>query len=453
MASSRKSSSIDLVAATRVALHSVADPGANLLLGLSGGVDSVVLLDVLARLAPESRFSLRALHVHHGISPNADQWAEFCASLCAAKGVPFSIEQVDVVPFRSLGIEGAARHARYEAYRRHATDLVVLAQHRDDQVETVLLHLARGAGARGLGGMAPVRQMTDSGARVFRPFLDASRQDIEAYARERGLRWIEDESNDFLHLRRNFLRSRVLPELETVFPNVRAAVARSARHLADAGSLLDQLADADLAAIAVDDALAVDGLSAIGIERARNALRRWCERRSAPWPGSARLGEILRQTREATDDAVLEVEVAGWSFRRYRGRLYLDRNLPVPPSDFRETWNGERFLPLLALGGVLHFRPETGVGVSVARLRAGEVAIRLRSGGERIRLHPNGPTKKLKNLFQERGIRPWLRGTLPLVYCGNELIAVPFVGEAAEWRASPVEPGLIVSWERLRLRS
>ena len=450
MASSRKSSSINLVAATRAALHSVADPGANLLLGLSGGVDSVVLLDVLARLAPELRFSLRAIHVHHGISPNADQWAGFCTSLCAAKGVPFSIERVDVRPFRNLGIEGAARHARYEAYRRHATDFVVLAQHRDDQVETVLLHLARGAGARGLGGMAPVRRMTDSGARVLRPFLGASRQDIEAYARERALHWIEDESNDFQHLRRNFLRARVLPELETVVPDVRSAMARSARNLAEAGVLLDQLADADLSAILVDDAVDVDALSAIGMERARNALRRWCERRSAPWPGSARLGEILRQTREATDDAVLEIQVAGWSFRRYRGRLYLDRILPEPPSDFCESWNGERFLPLLALGGVLHFRPETGVGVSVARLRAGKVSIRLRSGGEGIRLHPTGPTRTLKNLFQERGVRPWLRGTLPLVYCDDELIAVPFVGEDAAWRANDGEPGLIVSWEPFR---
>jgi tRNA(Ile)-lysidine synthase len=450
MESSRKSRSIDLVGTARAVLKPIADPGASILLALSGGVDSVVLLDVLSRLARELRFSLRAVHVHHGISPNADRWSKFCATLCASKGIPFALERVDISSYRDLGVEGAARQARYEALSRHEADFVALAQHRDDQVETVLLQLARGAGARGLGGMAPMRSMTASSAKLVRPFLGVSRLEIEAHALAAGLQWVEDESNVSHVMRRNFLRSRVIPELEGAFPEVRAAMVRSARHLAEAGLLLDELADEDLASIAVDDALDVRQLVTLRWARARNALRRWCAVRLAPWPGSARLAEILRQAGTANPDAVLEVRVRGWAFRRYRGLLFLDRLLPDVQGDFVETWHGERSLPLLPLGGVLQFRPETGRGVSAARLRLEKVSVRLRTGGERIRLHPHGRRRTLKNLFQEKGVKPWLRTTLPLVYCGDTLVAVPYVGEAADWRAEPEEPGVIVSWEPFR---
>ena len=393
------------------------------------------------------RYSLRAVHVHHGISSNANQWADFCEALCKARGIPFSLERVDISPYRRLGIEGAARRARYDAYQRHEADFVLLAQHRDDQVETILLNLARGAGARGLGGMPSLRSMANSRAKVLRPFLDVSRDDIEAHARAENLRWVEDESNDSEVIRRNFLRARILPELEKGFPEVRASLVRSARYLAEAGTLLDQLADADLEAVEVDNAIDIARLLELGRSRAWNVLRRWCEQRFAPWPGSARLAEVLRQAKVAGPDSVLVVSFEGWAFRRFQGRLFLDRQLPSKEEVFREVWRGERFLPLVDLGGVLHFRPEMGRGLSVARLRTAEVCVRLRMGGERIRLQDAGHRRTLKNLLRERGVPPWVRQSLPLVFCGDELVAVPFVGEAVEWRAGPEEAGLIVSWE------
>ncbi len=450
MASSRKSNSADLRGAVAASLRPSLVPGSNLLLGLSGGVDSMVLLDVLTHLAPSMRFSLRALHVDHGISPNSGRWAEFCATACRSVGVPLAVEAVDIAPYRALGVEGAARQARYEALARQPADFIVLAQHRDDQVETVLLQLARGGGVRGLAGMPASRAVRGSSARLLRPLLSVTRTEIEAYARDRDLKWVEDESNANLALRRNFVRARVLPMLESVFPALRAAIARSAANLSEAAELLDVMADTDLATVASDDALDVHGLRALGEARSRNVLRRWCELRNAPWPGSARLLEVLRQAGQAGTAAGVAVNCRGWTFRRYRGMLYLDRDAAFRSAPFREDWSGDPAVPILELGGILRFKPEAGRGLSVARLHSRAVSLRERHGGERIQLDSRRPHRTLKNLFQESATPPWRRHRIPLVYCGDELVCVPGLGEDCEWRASDEEPGLIVSWEPFR---
>ncbi len=424
--------------------------GSNLLLGLSGGVDSMVLLDVLTHLAPSLRFSLRALHVNHGISPNAGRWAEFCATVCRSVGVPFAVEAVDIAPYRALGLEGAARQARYEALARQSADFIVIAQHRDDQVETVLLQLARGGGVRGLAGMPASRAVTGSRAILLRPLLSVSRTEIEAYARDRGLEWVEDESNANLALRRNFLRARALPMLESVFPALRAAIARSAANVSEAAELLDIMADEDLATVARDDAIDVNALRALGEARSRNVLRRWCELRNAPWPGSARLLEILRQAAQAGTAARVAVNCRGWTFRRFRGMLYLDRDAAFRSVPINEDWHGDPAVPLLELGGILRFKPETGHGLSVARLHSRNVSLRERRGGERIQLDSRRPHRTLKNLFQESATPPWLRHRTPLIYCGDELVCVPGLGEDCAWRTLVGEPGLIVSWEPFR---
>lgn len=450
MAGSRKSNSADLRSEVAAKLRPSLVPGSNLLLGLSGGIDSVVLLDVLVQLAPQMRFSLRALHVNHGISPNAPRWAEFCASACESAGVPFATAAVDIAPYRALGLEGAARQARYEALARQSADFIVLAQHRDDQVETVLLQLARGAGVRGLAGMPQSRAVSGSNARLLRPLLAVSRAAIEAYARERGLKWVEDESNQNLAMRRNFVRARVLPALESIFPAVRAAMARSAANLSDAADLLDAMADEDLAAVAASDALDIPRLRELGEARGRNVVRRWCELRGAPWPGSARLLEVLRQAGDASGSARVGVNCRGWTFRRYRRMLFVERDAEYGPIPLNEVWHGEPSVPLLQLGGVLRFKPEVGRGLTAARLLSRTVTLRTRAGGERLQLDRRRPHRTLKNLFQESATPPWRRHRVPLIYCGDELVCVPGLGEDCEWRAEGDDPGLIVSWEPFR---
>jgi tRNA(Ile)-lysidine synthase len=423
-------------------------PGTHLALGLSGGVDSVALLSALAELAPAMRFSLRAVHVNHGISPNAARWAEFCAGLCARFRIPFQLETVDIGPYRFLGLEGAARRARYEAFARVEADFIVLAQHRDDQAETLLLQLLRGAGLRGLAAMAPSRELPGTRARLLRPLLAISRAEIETYARARGLEWVEDESNLDTLRKRNFLRHEVFPNLERQFPAVRATIARTAAHLAEARELLDEMARGDFEHCGGGTAVDIPVLHRLGEARAKNVLRHWCETRGIEPLSAARTTELLRQLRESRADARFSFAMPGWTFLRYREKLYLLRASETVERNLREVWDGATALPLLSLGGVLRFKPEEGRGLSLARLRAGRVTVRLRQGGERLHLDAGRPRRTLKNLFQERGSPPWRRDRLPLIFCGEELVCVPGIGDACEFRAAPKEAGLIVTWEQ-----
>lgn len=448
MASSRKPISADLLSVVSDRLRGAVPPNARLLLGLSGGLDSVVLLDLLAQLAPALGCTLSALHVNHGISKNAAHWAEFCGALCRSQGVSFSVEAVDLSSYQGLGLEGAARQARYEALIRHgaSADLVVIAQHLDDQIETFFLQLMRGAGPRGLAGMPMQRSMAGSNARLFRPLLDVSRVAIESYARSKGLKWIEDESNSDTRLKRNFLRHQVIPELSAGFPGYQSAIARSAANLAEASALLDIVADEDLVRTGAGPGLDVLVMTGLGEARARNAMRRWCERSGLPWPGLARLKELWRQIVEAGEDAQIDIAIAGWSFRLYRGILYLQPSPPVPDDGLYRVWHGEGKVLLPALGGILSFQESTGQGISAARIGTGTIMLRSRQGGERLQPDCRRPRRTLKNLFQEHGVPPWLRQRVPLIYCDQDLIAVPGIGNDCAWQAANGEPGFVIAW-------
>jgi tRNA(Ile)-lysidine synthase len=424
-------------------------PGTHLALGLSGGVDSVVLLCALAELAPAMRFSLRAVHINHGISANAARWAEFCERLCAGFRIPLQVETVDIGPYRNLGLEAAARRGRYEAFARVEADFIVLAQHRDDQAETLLLRLLRGAGLRGLAAMSPSRALSGTRARLLRPLLAMSRAQIEAYARLRGLEWIEDESNVDTLRQRNFLRHEAFPVLERKFPATRATIARTAAHLAEARGLLDEMAREDLERCGGGSAVDIPVLRRLGEARAKNVLRHWCETRGIEPLSAARTEELLRQLTQSRADAGLSDAGPGWTFLRYREKLYLKRASESVERNLCEVWDGGNVLLMLSLGGALKFRPEEGRGLSLSRLRAERVTARLRQGGERLRLDAGRPRRTLKNLFQERGIPPWRRDRLPLIFCGDELVCVPGIGDACEFRAAPGESGLIVTWEPL----
>ena len=409
----------------------------------------MALLAVLSELAPSLRFSLRAVHVNHGISANAASWAAFCSDLCARLAIPLQAETVDIAPYRALGLEAAARRARYEVFSRIDADYVVLAQHRDDQAETLLLRLLRGTGLRGLAAMSPVRALEGTRMSILRPLLGASRAEIEAFARARGLEWVEDESNADTARQRNFLRHDVIPVLERQFPAARASIARTAANLGEARELLDAMARGDLERCLAGTAVDVPALLRLGEARAKNVLRYWCDSHDLEPLSASRLNELLRQLKASRYDSRTSLEAGAWTFLRYRDQLHLQRAASAAPPDLNEVWSGENALPLLGLGGVLRFKPEEGRGLSVERLRSGRVTVRLRRGGERLRLDPRRPTRTLKNLFQESGVPPWRRDRLPLVYCGESLVSVPGVGDACEFRAEAGEAGLIVTWEPL----
>src|SRR5260221_7121050 len=299
MGSSRNSSSSELPERAAAVLAPAISPGAVLALGLSGGVDSVAFLSIRLELAPALKVPLRAVHVNHGISPNAGRWAEFCTGLWARSGIALRWKTADIGPYRNRGREGGARGARHEVFARADADFIVLAQHRDDQAETLLLRLLRGAGARGLAAMSPLQSLAGARGRLLRPLLGVSRAEIETYARLRGLEWVEDESNADTIRRSNFLMHHVFPLLERQFPAARAPIARTAAHLADARELLDEMARTDFERCSGPDGVDTRDLQRLGDARAKNLLRHWCETHGIePLPAARGRGRP-RQFRES----------------------------------------------------------------------------------------------------------------------------------------------------------
>jgi tRNA(Ile)-lysidine synthase len=411
--------------------------------GLSGGVDSVVLLDTLRSLASAYRIRLGAIHVNHGLSPHANEWEAFCRHLCEASGVPLTVQRVRVVPDGD-GRESAARDARFRVFAKTRCDFLALAHHVDDQAETLLLRLLRGAGAKGLGAMQVVRPWhvpggADAGpAKLLRPLLEVSRRQIRDYAQTRELRWIEDESNADVSLDRNFLRLEVLPLIERRFPSAARTLARAARNLSDAALLADALGEIDWRAAAAGEGLAVEALRELGDARALNLLRRQFVRSGQPAPHRSALAEALRQCLSARDDAQVRVAFGTFSLRRFRGSVRLiDDNRPPPGWEVR--WNGETGLLLPAPLGKLHFRFDADTGIS---------RVRGRRGGERIAPGRNRPRRELKHLLQEMGLPPWERGSIPLLFCGETLAWVPGIGIAPEFIAEPGEAAVEISWDR-----
>jgi tRNA(Ile)-lysidine synthase len=443
MASSRKSNLADTVAAR---LAPLLPKHSHLLIGLSGGMDSVVLLHLLHALAPRFEWRLSALHVHHGISPNADAWADFCAGLCAERGIPLHIERVDIAPLRDdHGIEAAARKLRHAAFAKQPCDCVALAHHADDQVETLLLQLLRGAGVKGAAAMPLFKPASEHAAAILRPLLDIPRSTLLEYAHQHALHWVEDESNADDRYPRNFLRHRLLPLLEQRFPAYRDTLTRSAQHFAEAGELLDELAQQDMQGRSGENTLDVARLRVLSHSRAKNLLRYYLHAQGAPMPQAAQLDDMLRQLQEAREGATVCVEFGGWLVRRYQDKVYafpaqgeFDAGLVVP-------WQGETELHWPAFGRVIAFRRCLGQGISLAKLQRAAVTLRLRGGGEALRPHPDAATRSLKNLLQERHIPPWQRERLPLLYCGEALVCIVGVAVAADFQAADSEPGIVVA--------
>ena len=417
--------------------------------GLSGGCDSMVLLDALAECARDDRaIGLQAIHVHHGLSPNADAWAEFCRTQCARRGVPLVVHRVTVARDPGASLEAAARVARLAALARADADVIALAHHADDQAETVLLQLLRGAGPKGLAGM-PACGLAPGGAALARPLLALARSEILASAHSRGLEWIDDESNADTDVRRNFLRHEIAPRLAQAFPGYPGTLVRAARHQAEAALLADELAagDAD-GAIAEDSLLGTtlsrDALAAFALQaphRARNLLRWFLRRHGLRAPSSARLAAMLDQLVHAAADARVALHHDGAVLGVHRGRIGVHS---APAARFALAWHGESEIALPH--GKLEFAPTQGEGLAAAALRGAAVTIRSRIGGERICLVADRTARSLKRLLHEAGIPQWQRADLPLVWCGEILAAVPGLGIAATFRSEAGAPAFELRW-------
>ena len=462
MANSRKSKSSSISRKVENVLSGRIRRGDRLAVALSGGVDSVVLLDLLVPLAAQMQFSLSAIHVNHGLSPNADKWGSFCRSLCRSRNIPLKIVRLKINKAPGASLEAIAREERYRIFKKLKADYVVLAQHLDDQAETLLLQLLRGAGVKGLGGMPVVRNpanvgertaeteffISTSGPQILRPMLEVARREIEEYAGEHALQWITDESNDDISFDRNFLRHEIFPLLEKRFPSYRTTFLRASRHMAEASTLLDELAEADRKECIVEGKLHVEDLRQLSFPRARNLLRYTLTQQGAILPSTAKLEEILRQLLSSQPDAKLNVVFGNTEVRCFKGLIHVRKLSATPDTQWRRAWQGEKQLVIPELGGSLRFARGKGAGISLRKMEEHAVTIRLRQGGERLRPDCNRPRRSLKNLLREASLPPWERGTLPLIFNGEHLVCVPGIGVDCDFQAAAGEPGLLVEWQQ-----
>jgi tRNA(Ile)-lysidine synthase len=425
--------------ALAAALAAYSAPGQRVAVALSGGLDSIVLLDALHALAPRFALVLSALHVDHQLSPHAGRWAEFCAEACAARGVQLTIARVDVARRAGQSLEAAARAARYRELLGADADIVALAHHADDQAETVLLQLLRGAGPAGLAAMPRHRAGDVGGPALLRPLLDLPRATLAACASARGLAWIDDESNANRRHKRNLLRLDVAPLLAEAFPGYPSVLVRAAGHQAEASALLDELACRD--AGDTQDGLDRAALTALSPARARNLLRWFLRREGLRPPSAARLAGMLAQLQTAGTDARTRIVHDGAEIGCHRGRIVIHA---AAAGAYAFGWRGETSVDLP--GGILHFERTRGDGIAAAKLDAAVVMLRSRRGGERIQLATNRPRRAVKKLLYDAQLPIWQREALPFIWCGEELAAVPGIGVALAFQAQSDEDAWRVGW-------
>jgi tRNA(Ile)-lysidine synthase len=420
----------------------LAAPG-RYVIAMSGGLDSTVLANALAAARTEHGKALLIIHIDHGLHAASASWAEHCQAVAKQLGIEFLLEHVDVDVSTGTGTEAAARQARYAALAGHMTssDWCLSAHHQDDQGETLLLNLLRGSGPAGLSGMRPLRRL--GAGWLVRPLLDVPRQALLDYANSAKLAWIDDPGNEEERFDRNFLRKRVVPVFEERWPHAARKFSRSAELAGDASDLLADLADLDLDTMgATVDRLPLKGLGALPRNRQNNVLRRAARLTGLPTPAAAHLQAIQSELLVARDDAMPLVSWPGGEARRYREHVYL---LPaLDDVSFEDGQALDELGQVIGPGlGSVRLARGGGPGLSDALLQAG-LTIRRRRGGEKIKLSGQQHTRKLKKLLQEEHVVPWWRDRLPLVYAGDELVAV-----ADLWLADSActSPGAVIHWD------
>jgi tRNA(Ile)-lysidine synthase len=410
--------------------------------GLSGGLDSTVLLHALAQLPDARARGLRALHVDHGIQAASAQWAQSCTAFAQRLGLDCTIVRAERVESAGRGVEDAARAARQRAFADALADgeLLALAHHADDQAETVLLKLLRGAGPEGLGGMRALRAF--AAGWLWRPLLDLTRAQLRAHAEAHALDWIEDPSNADTRLRRNFLRGEILPRLRERWPQAQAAIAHSARWAGAAAQFIADEARAALARLRGADAATLDWRGWLALPDALRdpVLREWLRALELDAPEHLHVAELERQLRGDADRLPC-VRWQGTEVRRYRKLLYATRVLPPVPPAWQHEWDGTRLA--LPSGGTLAFER---IGDAGTHALAPRLTIAYRRGGERIRPDGSAHTRELRLLLQEAGVPPWIRPRLPLLYRGGELVAVADLFLSAAGRELCERHGARIAW-------
>jgi tRNA(Ile)-lysidine synthase len=414
---------------------------------LSGGLDSCVLLHALVAL--QLPVNLRALHVNHQISPNAMAWQQHCADLCERLNIPFSAVSV-VVENSGRGIEDAARSARYQVFEQHLAqhDYLLTAHHADDQAETILLRLMRGTGPRGLAAMAQQRPL--AAGILYRPLLSFTRSELEHYAQTHGISWVDDESNTNDGYDRNYLRNQVMPLLRERWPSFTHKWQQTADLCVLNEKLLDELVDEDLRQAGfkselVGSSISLGYLEGLSAARRNNLIRGWLRGQGLSTPEQQHLDQIDQQIIAGRPDAEAQVTWGDVSVRVYRQRVYALPlvDLPSVPE------NPPAFATPLDLPSGFRLQFELCSASAKPILKPGlpDLSVRFRSGGERCKPVGRAHSQTLKRLLQDYGVAPWLRESLPLIYSGEELIAVADLWVCEGYQADA--EGYCLKYERI----
>lgn len=421
-----------------------------LLVALSGGLDSVVLTHALLQVKLAFQFELFAIHIHHGISPNADAWEKFCVKLCELWNIPLQCVRIHLPSSSKKGVEAEAREQRYSAIQAHLSEInadwIVLAHHQQDQAETLLLQAIRGAGVKGLASMATV----DSKRRRFRPLLHVPRSHIEDYASHHRLDWINDESNADIHYDRNYLRHAVFPILKARFPSVENTFSRVARHMAESIDLLDVLAESDFSHFSVLSGNLNQFPMAIFTEmdraRAKNVFRWWLQKSDIPMLSEKRISALWKELQSWRYDDHFSFRLNhDYELKRYEDGLFLVKlKQPLP---FDMLWQPASSPSLLLPDGSQVFIERVvGKGLALVHVANHYLRVRNRQGGEVFSWQQRRPQRSLKVIFQMAKMPPWNRDCIPLVYLGDTLVCIPDVAIDERYTAKADEVGLMLSW-------
>lgn len=407
-------------------LHCHLRDSAAVKIAYSGGVDSHVLLHAVCELRQNNPWAVSAIHVNHGLHPEALAWEDHCLTVCQRLGVSCAVEHLKVRAIGTEGMEAAARRLRYATLARHigATETLLTAHHLDDQAETILLQVLRGAGVRGLAGM-PVMMNFSNGALV-RPLLGFTRAELLNYAQQQRLQWIEDTSNLDLGRSRNFIRHQVLPLLEQRWPQAKRVVARAGRHVAEASALVDAIAEVDLPFLTAGEhgTISIRALRRLESARRRNAIRYWMRQRGFAMPSAQLFEQIVHVIEQSPRSRHATIRWPGAEVRRYRDSLSIMAPRRNANAKIDMAWNFAQPLEVPGTGYILCLEETLGSGLSVQRLSGKTARVRLRRGGESIRLPRRQHHHKLKKLFQDAGVPPWERQRLPMIFVDDELVAV-----------------------------
>jgi len=409
----------------------------HLLVGVSGGVDSVVLAHTLSQLRSLYPFDLTFIYVDHQLHPESNKWANTVKQLAKKLSTEFIYEKVTIDQDLKLGTEGAARKHRYQAFQKHQQDILVLAQHEDDQLETLLLQLARGAGSKGLSCMPVYHE----DLKIWRPLLGVSKDVINGYQQEHKLKFIEDSSNLDNKYDRNYLRNKVIPLIKKRFPQFATTSGRSVKHIAD-GYNYQNLMHAELYESVLEGTNQLNGLKLKKLSDydMGNVIRYWLNEHQVLMPSIKILKQIISQVKKIHSESNIKIKVDHFYICSFNQLLFLVKNNNAP---FKKViWKKQKKMTIDS-NRMIIVRNETDQGIRQEILKKNVIEIdQPRNMSAKIKIHPRQPARTLQYIFQQNKIPPWERKNYPIVYLNNKVVSIPGIGTDINYLCKNNEAGL-----------